>query len=707
MAGTWTFVFACVESLSSIVGGFAQFAPNAWYCALFGAALGFVVDVKRPTIFKLPVGMLLTVMLVGIVLYLCCSGYPDGFAPLISSVFAREKPGFIYLPTYLSEFLRPEIAATAFFAFISCALCLFMVDAVRSLRHVQAARASMLVGLAIGWCLVCLSMAGGVPTLYLFALSLVMLFISGNLSKVALLVTGACLVGVLVSVAFSQPSHIGLGKEKLFSVTPEVRWSQGSRYSAHLVSSRSEPLAVLVLKDNLFYTIAVDPLMNPGSVRYFRKYVLNLDPSFFTLSFQLGLEPKKALVLRSGTGNMVSACLLAGATKVVAVDDRPWLADMANWSFNSPYRVPVVEKKDSDPRSFLAKNKEKFDLIVFSERRASRESDLLYTQESFVMARERLAADGKILVVAIDPEVMCQVYRQSTDSGLFKTSMGPFGTKYGSFVVLVPNYDVSIPLPKDEAQSDADFSSDTGLGSSTDENEPGKIETVPICRRRMPLARNLSNNFPIGLSSARQTKLESYLYTIMITVTLMIAFGLVDTKRIKSIDRNHLIAFILGYVWLMNLFCTNANLRIMLGESAALDCAVSIAFWFLLPLVYFLRKYVSRVSPILLLVLSLFLLLLQSVGGVGVIYGVNTFAVVIGFLLIFLTMSVLSASIVHERLANASMTPVLLGLAVGTAVHRLPLQIGYKEVAFLSAAFVLVILVGFWYSNRKKPVVDS
>lgn len=685
MTGAWTLVLALAQSFVNIVGGFDLVVPYLICCAFVGMATGLSGD--RPSR-PLVAGVVVFAMLC-LLCFLVASGYPDGAPALVSSVLARDKPGFIYLPTYLSKFIRPEFLSTALFVFLFGAFTRIIMDAARSVRDSGNASLSSLAGAAAGFVVLGLANEAGLPALYLIIPALVLIGYgrAGHRAVQLAFVVMASLVLATLSLSQSNYSQkADVSRKRLVRVAPETRFYSGDSYSAHLLSTTTEPLAVLVLKNNLFNTLSVDPLMSPSSVRYFRRKVLNFDPAFLTLPYQIGLEPGDALVLRAGAGNEVAAALLAGARSVTAVDDRGFLAGMADWTVNSPYKAPGVELVEDDPRRFLYRSKKRFDLIVIGERLPSRQPDLLYTQETFYLVRSRLKEKGKLLVTCTDPEIMCQSYRQLIETRLYVPAKGPFATKYGAFMVLEPNYDPDVALPEDKLEAEAAI-----LPGSSSGSEPGNIDMAPMCQQPLPFGRMLTNERSVAFGSGRPSKLESYLYTLMIAVLLTVVFRVGPVEGIASINRRHIVAFLLGFLFLFEFMLCQFDAVIMLGDTGPVRLLSTVLFWSLLPGLYLARAAVSRLGPVPVLAIALVFLAAQSLASFGIV--LDPALAGLGILILVGVISSLGAALVHERLGAVSMTAVFLGMGAAMALNRLPLQIGARAATFV-AVLVLVILIG-------------
>ena len=124
-------------------------------------------------------------------------------------------------------------------------------------------------------------------------------------------------------------------------------------------------------------------------------------------------EPQ-VLVLGAGMGNDVAAALRNGAQAVDSVEIDPMIIQLGKKLHpEKPFSHPGVTIYNDDARSFLNKNKKKYDLIIFgtidshglfSQMSSIKMESYIYTRECFEKARDHL-----------------------TDNGIMYVKMGPFG----------------------------------------------------------------------------------------------------------------------------------------------------------------------------------------------------------------------------------------------------------------------------------------
>lgn len=143
-----------------------------------------------------------------------------------------------------------------------------------------------------------------------------------------------------------------------------------------------------------------------------RDPVLSRFPSLREIRLQYDLPylarpPGRVLVLGAGTGNDVAAALRMGATHVDAVEIDPSILELGALHPERPYADPRVTTHLADARSFLMRDGDKFDTIVYglldshvllSSMSNIRLDSFVFTAESFALARGRLAPAGLLIV---------------------------------------------------------------------------------------------------------------------------------------------------------------------------------------------------------------------------------------------------------------------------------------------------------------------
>jgi hypothetical protein len=115
-----------------------------------------------------------------------------------------------------------------------------------------------------------------------------------------------------------------------------------------------------------------------------------------------------ALVVGAGTGNDLAVLLQLGAKHIDAVEIDPVIMDLGRAAHpEQPYDNPRVHEHVDDARAFLRRTERRYDVIVFgtldsqtllSGMSSVRLDNYVYTVESFRAARDRLNADGTLIV---------------------------------------------------------------------------------------------------------------------------------------------------------------------------------------------------------------------------------------------------------------------------------------------------------------------
>ena len=135
-------------------------------------------------------------------------------------------------------------------------------------------------------------------------------------------------------------------------------------------------------------------------------------PSLVGLRVQYDLPysarpPGRVLVLGAGTGNDVAAALRAGATHVDAVEIDPEILRLGKAHPERPYENARVTVHLTDARTFLARDSDRWDTIVYglldshvllSSMSNVRLDSYVFTAESFAVARARLTPGGIVVV---------------------------------------------------------------------------------------------------------------------------------------------------------------------------------------------------------------------------------------------------------------------------------------------------------------------
>jgi len=160
----------------------------------------------------------------------------------------------------------------------------------------------------------------------------------------------------------------------------------------------------------------------------------------YDLPFALQKAPGRMLILGAGAGNDVAGALRGGAREVHAVEIDPEILRLAELHPERPYTDARVTVHLDDARAFLARDTQKYDLIVFglldshvllSSRSNLRLDSFVFTRESFALAREHLAPQG-VMVVSHAVGTPWFIDRM----------LGTLGSAFGKFpLLLTPGYE--------------------------------------------------------------------------------------------------------------------------------------------------------------------------------------------------------------------------------------------------------------------------
>jgi len=128
----------------------------------------------------------------------------------------------------------------------------------------------------------------------------------------------------------------------------------------------------------------------------------------YNLPYTLAPAGSKVLIVGSGMGNDVAAALRSEMGKVVAVEIDPAILDLGQkYHPEKPYDDPRVTMVVDDARSYLNRNQDEYDLVIFglldshsllSSMSSVRLDSYVYTIESFQQAKTHLSKDGFIVV---------------------------------------------------------------------------------------------------------------------------------------------------------------------------------------------------------------------------------------------------------------------------------------------------------------------
>jgi len=199
------------------------------------------------------------------------------------------------------------------------------------------------------------------------------------------------------------------------SAAIETVWSPYQKLELFAMDAPETPgtatARYMVLVNNVGYQGVLDlPSADPAALK-------SGDPgpissfSIYDVPPLLQPDPKRALVVGSGTGNDIAAMLRNGAEHVTAVDIDPEILSLGKkYHPNKPYDSERVEAVNADARSFFARTDKEYDLISFGYLDSHTTTSLtnarldhyVYTEESLTRVKD-LLSDGGILTVTFVP----------------------------------------------------------------------------------------------------------------------------------------------------------------------------------------------------------------------------------------------------------------------------------------------------------------
>lgn len=177
-----------------------------------------------------------------------------------------------------------------------------------------------------------------------------------------------------------------------------------------LTPAQRERLVVLAPDEGFTVRVNDDSYQTPLDLR---DAAIERHPALRPLRIQYDLPytvrpPGRVLVLGAGTGNDVAAALRCGATHVDAVEIDPEILALGRRHPEHPYEDARVTTHVTDARSFLARDGgASYDTVVYglldshvllSSMSNVRLDSYVFTEESFALARKRLAPKGLLVV---------------------------------------------------------------------------------------------------------------------------------------------------------------------------------------------------------------------------------------------------------------------------------------------------------------------
>ena len=161
---------------------------------------------------------------------------------------------------------------------------------------------------------------------------------------------------------------------------------------------------------------------------------------YYELPYELVPRPRNVLILGAGTGNDVASALRHGAEHIDAVEIDPVILKLGQqYHPEHPYDSPRVTAHVDDARAFLARSKQKYDLIVFgvldsttllSSFSSLRLDNYVYTVEGLQSAKAHLGDQGTLVLSFATGRSFAADRLYATLEAAFGTSPAAYFTEY-------------------------------------------------------------------------------------------------------------------------------------------------------------------------------------------------------------------------------------------------------------------------------------
>ena len=193
----------------------------------------------------------------------------------------------------------------------------------------------------------------------------------------------------------------------LFGAINPATWSPYSRLSIH-EEGNNPGVSAFQIMVNYDGFQSVRDLSSQGLGR-FPPEAQRILSRHYNLPYALSRRPvESVLILGGGAGNDAAAALRNGAKRVDVVEIDPVIAQIGRERHpEKPYSSPHLRLHVDDPRSFLQRSPDKYDLVIFArlDRHAAfssmsslRLDDFVFTEESIERVRSLLNPGGGIAV---------------------------------------------------------------------------------------------------------------------------------------------------------------------------------------------------------------------------------------------------------------------------------------------------------------------
>lgn len=235
----------------------------------------------------------------------------------------------------------------------------------------------------------------------------------------------ACsVIAIICAIALNSfvISHALFSQRTQFRQFYKNFWTAGFHVQTYPITRDGRFLALVILGNHDPYRCIIAPDLSASDAEYIGTKCAALSgykPGYFGLPYAVAPHKDKVLVLGAGAGNEVAEALRQGASQVTAVEPERWLLKLGKLNPERPYSSNLVKRIVGDPREFLRRTEEKFDLIIIgtldshtalSPATLMRMGEYIDSAESFADARDHLNKEG-VLAVSYNPVRPWHIFR--------------------------------------------------------------------------------------------------------------------------------------------------------------------------------------------------------------------------------------------------------------------------------------------------------
>lgn len=312
--------------------------------------------------------------------------------------------------------------------------------------------------------------------------------------------------------------------------------------------------------------------------------------NYFRLPYALSRGRNRALILGAGGGGDVQAALESGVRRVDAVDIDPVVIEVARrFSAGAPYSDPRVSVHIDDARSYLAKARSGYDLVVFglldshamfSSMTNVRLDGYVYTVEGMRSAYRLLTDDGMLFLsfAAIKDWMGPKLYQMLAEA----TGQEPAMYMVGTTVILCVSRDQQMHYPKEIFQFrrfqflQTDFEKVMAQIDIPSDDWP----FLYLIRKTIPLdyLAAIGVLLAVSVGSVAGLRRRSFGPGDMHFALLGMGFLLLETKSINDCT------LYFGATWLVTMIVVAGVLLMVMAANMLVEHIKSFSFWMYLPL---------------------------------------------------------------------------------------------------------------------------